>query len=100
VRLTENLLPPSSGTTRRLHQRPRRPPCPDRLGHRAPGILRVIDDKTVYLRPQAVLLASELLLTLRNLLMKHYQNEKGEQPELQEARQHSAAAQRIAAATR
>ncbi|MEM7809211.1 MAG: TRCF domain-containing protein, partial [Planctomycetota bacterium] len=40
----------------------------------APGTLRVIDAKTVYFRPPAVFIEPEpLLLTLRNLLMKHYE---------------------------
>ncbi|MEL7171097.1 MAG: TRCF domain-containing protein, partial [Bacteroidota bacterium] len=67
----------------------------------APGTLRVIDDKTVYLRPPAVFLAPEpLLLTLRNLLMKHYDSEKQEQPVMPEKQQQSPAAQRITAAAR
>ena len=44
---------------------------------KAPGTLRVIDDKTVYFRPPAVFIEPEpLLLTLRNLLMKAYDAEK------------------------
>ena len=44
---------------------------------KAPGTLRVIDDKTVYMRPPAVFMEPEpLLLTLRNLLMKAYDAEK------------------------
>ena len=39
----------------------------------APGTLRVIDERTVYLRPPAVFMESEpLLLTLRNLLRKNH----------------------------
>ena len=44
---------------------------------KAPGTLRVIDEKTVYFRPPAVFIEPEpLLLTLRNLLMKAYDAEK------------------------
>ncbi len=43
----------------------------------APGTLRVIDQKTIYLRPPAVFIEPEpLLLTLRNLLMKGYEAEQ------------------------
>ena len=43
---------------------------------KAPGTLRVVDEKTVYFRPPAVFLEPEpLLLTLRNLLMKAYDAE-------------------------
>ena len=42
----------------------------------APGTLRVIDARTIYLRPPAVFLEPEpLLLTLRNLLLKAYEAE-------------------------
>ena len=44
---------------------------------KAPGTLRVIDEKTVYFRPPAVFIEPEpLLLTLRNLLMKAYEGER------------------------
>jgi transcription-repair coupling factor (superfamily II helicase) len=43
----------------------------------APGTLRVVDAKTVYFRPPAVFIEPEpLLLTLRNLLLKHYEAER------------------------